>query len=288
MMNTKKMITLGAFALVLVSSVTAQKHTVYRKNRVFLGLYGGVNYSLPKITEEHHILIPDPQSSDALSEKEYGKLFQNGSHQFGMYFLYSMTRRFSLVFQPAYYTYEFKYRTAYAWSDTVDHMNFEREMHHDQKVSYFSLPLLVRWDMTVKQFAPYLQLGVYTDFRHQANKSISYDSTIDGELNEGQLSSTTAKVTATDHFNKFNFGLVGGVGISYFSKYFVIGIESNFRYGFFPLINNRNRYADLTGFTGQYLDVFDQLLMRNLNFQLKLLFPIDNLRELNILRRSKY
>lgn len=287
MIVTRKLIALGVFMLVFMYPAAAQKYSVHRKDRVFLGLYGGVNYSIPKVTEKHNVLTSISQSDDNLSEKEYGKLFQNGSHQFGMYFLYSMTRRFSLVIQPAYYTYGFKYKTAYSWSDTVESMNFEREMHHNQKLSYFTLPVLVRWDMTMKQVSPYLQLGVYADFRHRANKSVSYDSTIDGELNEEPLNAT-ADVTATDHINKFDVGLVGGAGISYFSKYFVVGLESNFRYGFLPLVNKRNRYSDLTGFTAQYFDVFDQLLMRDLNFQIKFLFPIDNLKELNILRRAKY
>lgn len=286
-MMAKKKIILGVAVWMLACSALAQKYSVHRKDRVFLGVYGGVNYSLPDATEKHAVLVADPQSADGLSEKDYNKLFENGSHQFGMYFLYCMSKRFSLVFQPAYYTERFKYQTAYSWRDTVNYMDFSRELHHDQKIAYFSLPLLVRWDMSLRQVSPYIQLGVYTDFRHRASKSISYDATIDGELNEDQLNSTSSAM-ATDHFNKFNVGLVGGLGISYFSKYFVIGIESNFRYGLLPVVNERNRYSDQTGFTAQYLDVLDQLKLSNLNFQMKVLFPIDNLRELNILRRSKY
>lgn len=286
MITTKKIVTLGICTLLSISQAVGQKNTVHRKKRAFLGVYGGVNYSLPKITEKHSVLT-SMSSSEEVFEKDYDKLFQNGSHQFGMYFLYGMTNRFSLVFQPAYYTYRYKYQTSYSWSDTVNYMNFEREMHHDQQLYYFSLPVLVRWDMTKRKFSPYLQLGVYTDLRHRASKSIGYDPIIDGELNKGSLTETE-RAMATDHINKVDVGLVGGIGLSYFSKYFVIGLESNFRYGFLPLINDRNRYADLTGFTGQHLDVPDQLLMRNINFQIKLLFPIDNLRTLDILRRAKY
>ena len=124
MITTKKIITLGVCMLLSVSQIIAQKNTVHRKNRAFLGVYGGVNYSLPQVTEKYSVLTPMSSSEDAF-EKDYDKLFQNGSHQFGMYFLYGLTNRFSLVFQPAYYTYRYKYQTSYSLSYKFNYMNFE-------------------------------------------------------------------------------------------------------------------------------------------------------------------
>lgn len=265
----------------------AQQFSVHRKNQMFLGFAGGINLTLPHVTEKYHVLVPTTESAGNGMDKKYGKLFQNIGSQFGLHFTYCLTANFSIVAQPGYRTHQFKYSTSYKWADTVENMNFEREFHHSQKLSYFTLPVLFRWDITTNQFSPFVQAGIFTDFRHQAQKQIGYDYTADGEENESQLNSST-RAPVTDHINKFNLGVVGGAGIAYYTKYVVVGFEAHFRYGFLPVINNRNRYADYTGFTAQYLDVFDQMTLSNLDFQFSVKLPITKAQTLNILRRKKY
>ncbi len=285
--KNKQNLLLALIVTTFFSIANAQQFHVFRKKQMFLGLTGGVNYTLPTVKEHHNVLIPLDLSSSG-EEKEYEKLFQNNSTQFGLYFSYSIDRNFSIVFQPSYYTYKFKYLTNYTWIDTVDIMNFTQEMKHVQSISTFSLPLSVRWDFTTNQISPYIQAGVFTDFRHRAYKSVYHDFTIDGEVDEKKASGTTNNTLVNPNFNKFNFGVTAGLGVSYYAKYFVIGIEGNYRYGFSNIVNDRNRYSDISGFTAQYLDVLDQMKLGNLNFQVTLLFPIDNSLSLNVLRRSKY
>ncbi|WP_343636552.1 hypothetical protein [Fluviicola sp.] len=269
--------------------IAQTKYTVHRKNRIYLGITGGMNFSATHVVKDYNLLTTTPQSSseNTNSEKDYQGLFKNKGSQFGLYFSYSFKKNLSIVFQPAYQISSFNYRTAYSWSDTVNEADFAMEMMHQQKVSSVNLPLLVRWDFTVSQFSPYIQGGIFTNFNHQARKTIFYDYTIDEDVDK-ETADRTGETDFTEHLLKANFGLTAGVGFTYFANYFAISLESNFRYGFRSMVNDQNRYADFTGLSMQYLDVPDQLKFMNLDIQLSVMFPIDNSISLGILRKSRH
>lgn len=266
-----------------------KKYTVHRKDKIYIGLLGGMNFSSTHVVKDYSLLMTTPQSStnNADAEKDYQKLFKNKGSQFGLYLSYSFSKNLSVVFEPSYQTNSFNYLTAYSWSDTVNGSDFSMEMMHQQKLSGVNLPLLVRYDFTVSQFSPYVQAGIFTNFMHQAKKTIFYDYTIDGEVDK-KSADQTGEADLTNHINKANFGLSAGVGFTYFANYFAISLESNFQYGFRSMVNDKNRYADYTGFSAQYLDVLDQLKLMNLNFQLSIMFPIDNSISLGILRKGRH
>lgn len=285
----KRMLFLLPVFLLSLNGMAQKKYTVHRKNRIYLGLSGGMNFSATQVVKDYHLLMPTPQSSGNNNdeEKDYQSLFKNRGSQFGLYFSYSFKNNLAVVFEPAYQTSSFNYRTAYSWSDTVNGSDFSIEMMHQQKLSSVNLPILVRWDFTISQFSPYVQGGIFANFNHQARKTIFYDQTIDEEVDK----KTTDQTGATDltrHINKANFGLSAGVGFTYFANYFAISLESNFRYGFRSIVNDQNRYADYTGLSVQYLDVMDQLKIMNLDIQLTIMFPIDNSISLGILRKGRH
>jgi hypothetical protein len=288
MMQTRILLLL-ALVLLSFNGMSQKKYTVHRKNRIYLGLSGGMNFSSARVVKDYSLLMPTPQSSGNNNdeEKDYQSLFKNKGSQFGLYFSYSFRKNLAVVFEPAYQTSSFNYRTAYSWSDTVNGSDFSMEMMHQQKLSGVNLPLLVRWDFTVSQFSPYLQAGIYANFRHQAKKTIFYDYTIDEEVDK-KTADRTGEADLTEHINKGNFGLSAGIGFTYFANYFAVSLESNFRYGFRSIVNDQNRYADYTGFSVQYLDVMDQLKLMNLDIQLTVMFPIDNSISLGILRKSRH
>lgn len=265
----------------------SQNYTVHRQNKVYIGLSGGMNFSKPHVTKDYSLLVGTPQSPEKPGEKSYEPLFKNSGSQFGLYLSFSFAKKFSVVLEPAFQISSFNYRTAYAWTDTVNNSNFAMEMMHQQKLSWVNLPLLVRWDFTMNQFSPYIQAGIFTAFRSHAKKTIFYDYTIDEDVNKKEAD-RTEEADLTQHINKANFGISAGAGLTFFSNYFAISLESNFRYGFRSIVNDKNRYADHTGFSVQYLDVMDQLKLMNLDIQLTIMFPIDNSIDLGILRKRRH
>jgi hypothetical protein len=267
------------------NAVNAQNFTVHKHKQLFVGLTGGVNFSMMNVREQFDVLTPTDLSER--TEKTYGTLFENRGHQFGFHAMYGLNRNLSLVGQVHYYTTQFRYMNQFSWMDTVYNMNTDREFLHVQKISTISVPVLIRYDFSRKQFTPYIQGGIYTDFRHKAFKQVRQDFTIDGEVNDENLNKTPYH-DVTPHFNRFGFGAMGGAGIAFFSKYIVLGLEANYRYGFSNMTNDRNRYADVSGFTTEYLDVFDQLKSSNINVQFSVIVPFYNLQTINVLRRTRY
>ena len=211
----------------------------------------------------------------------------NKGKQFGVRYQYNFTNVISVLAGFGYQTVGFNYRTQYSWSDSLQNQSFDREMNHVQQVSYLTLPIMGRWDFTESQFKPYAQAGIFMDFRYQASKVIHYDNTIDGAETANEVSSS-ALVSITDNTRKFNMGLMGGAGVSYYTKYFTIGVESNFRFGWMKVIEDDTRYSDLNGFALKYLDVQDQLKLRTFNVQLTLSVPVSNSVASNIMRRKHY
>jgi|TARA_R110000737_G_scaffold94590_1_gene128409 hypothetical protein len=260
-----------------------QNYTVHKEGKSYFGLVGGINFSLLKITDRYSVLT----SPEVNTDKDYDKFGKNRGVQFGIRYSYNFSNTISLQTGFGYQTSGFNYFTNYSWADTVNNQNFTREMHHLQKISYFTLPIMARWEMTKGQLKPFVQGGIFMDFRHQAKKVINYDNTIDGEETENQLSSSSL-VSITDYTRKFNMGLMGGIGISYNTKFITIGLESNFRYGFYKIMNDEVRYSDINGFSLQYLDVLDQMKLSDLNVQLSVSLAISNTVSANILRKRRY
>ena len=160
-------------------------------------------------------------------------------------------------------------------------------MYHKQQLSYFTVPIMARWDLTERQLKPYVQGGLFMDFRHQAGKIISYDNMIDEQEMASQASSSGwGDITANTQ--KFNMGLLAGAGVHYYTKYVTFGVETNFRYGVMKVVNDEMRYADQNDFALQYLDVLDQLKLSALNIQFSLSVPISNSVTYDILRKSRY
>ncbi len=275
---------LVVLVLSLVSlKVQGQNYTVHNTGKSYLGLLGGMNFSIPRITDRYSVLT----SAEEKFEKEYDKFGKTKGAQFGLQYSYNFTTAIAVLIGVGYETLGFKYFTNYSWVDTLEKQEFAREMHHIQKISYFTVPIQAKWEITRGQFTPFVQGGVYMDFRHQATKIIHYDNTIDQEETENQLS-YSPQVSIKEDTRKFNLGLTGGVGMSYHTKYATFGLESNFRYGFFDVVNDETRYTDRNGFALLYLDVLDQLKLSSLNVQASVSIPLNNAVRSNIMRKTKY
>ncbi len=286
-MNLKIRLPLTLLLCFTVHFTFGQKYMVHKKKTSYFGLTAGFNFSAPKVTDRYSILSAIGSADDDNFKKKYDKLGKNTGTQFGVRYAYNFTNSLSFLAGFGYQSLGFKYFTHYSWMDTIGNQNLNREMHHLQKISYLTLPLMLKWEMGNQQLLPYIQGGFFMDFRHQAKKVINYDNTIDEEETENQISSS-AMVSITDHIRKFNMGLIGGIGVNYYTKRMTFGIESNFNYGFLKVIDDKNRFSDFTGFALHYLDVMDQLKLSNLNIQLTVSIPINNAVSLNILRKRKY
>lgn len=289
-MSRKYRLSQVLIALILLfqgTGLAQNNFQVDRKNKVFFGIYGGTNVTNVQVKESYHVLTPTSEM-DLNGEKTYGKMFNNWSSQFGFKIMYGFSKHISVVVEPGVYSQRFHYLTNYAWQDTVDFMGFSKELRFNTTLTYFTIPLYIRWDMLKKQFTPFVQVGGFFDFRYKTQKTVFVDGVIDGEVDVDNSDLKTAEVSWNDYVNKNNYGIAGGLGFSYFSKYVVISLAVNYKLGLKPLFNERNRYSDIAGFSSQFLDVDDRIKLGSLNAQLSLMIPLSSMEYLKILRRTKY
>lgn len=251
----------------------AQRKYVYRKDRFFVGSFVGMNFTQPIVSDRYNVLVQTPQSAPGDFEKKYKTLAQNRGGNYGLYVSFAYTKYFSLIIQPGFRSQRFNYMTSYSWEDTLNVTNINKEMLHRQKISNVSIPVLTRWDFTTRHFSPFLQVGLSADFIYFANKSIYYDTKIDGEVDRKSANQSSVG-DFTNHMRKINVGLVGGGGITYYRESFAMTLASNVKYGLRNVIDDQKRYADFTGFGVEYLDVMDQFKLLDLDIQLTLMIPI--------------
>ncbi len=286
-MSLKKQLSLILLVGLLSQFSFGQKYSVHKKNKAYIALTGGFNFSFPKVTDRYTVLTSFAGTEDDSFKKKYDKFGKNKGAQFGFRYSYNFSNAMSIVTGFGYESLGFNYVTHFSWLDTIGNQDFNREMHHLQKISYFSVPIMAKWEMTTGQLIPYMQAGIFLDFRHQGKKVIHYDNTIDEKETENQISKSDV-VSITDYTRKFNMGFMGGIGIAYHTKFAAFGVESNFRSGFRRIMKDENRYSDYNGFALQYLDVFDQVKLSALSIEFTVSVPINHSVSMNILRRRKY
>jgi len=271
-LRKKKIYTVAIF---LLCALQAQSQVAINRARHFMiGVKGGVNFTQPVVYRSYSVLTSTPQSANGDSEKQYDPLFLNPGGHFGLIVMYGVTDNLSIVFQPTYFNYNFRYHTDYSWTDTLTPGVQETRYEHVQNLYYFEFPLMARWDFTRGRFSPYLQAGGFVGVLHTSNKYIRYFNSNDAPVPEGQELPVTPAVSLNQNINTINAGVIGGAGVCYNSKYVQIGLECNFRYGLTPITDPRNRYSDVTGFSSGYFDVLDDLSLMNLEFSLTACFPI--------------
>lgn len=256
-------------------SLSIHSQDFVRAKRFFLGLKGGVNFTQPVVMREYNVLSPAPGSPNNLP-KEYRPMFSgsNIGGQFGVVALYYFNQHLALSIQPIYFNYNFSYLRTYAWQDTISQEQIDITNEHHYRLHYFELPVMLRYDILPGRFTPYIQAGGFLGFLHTANTSTAYTSTYDVPVQPGQDPPQTPAVAITRNINLLNAGIIGGAGICYSTDYVQVGLEANFRYGFLPVANARNRYSDVSGSASGYLDVMDDFTLMNLEISLTVIFPI--------------
>jgi len=131
------------------------------------------------------------------------------------------------------------------------------DVNVNEKLSYIEVPLTVKYTFGKGRLKPYLEIGAYEGFLISANSDFNETYTLTGEkFSDNNVSSDSRR-------NKTNFGVLGGVGLTYKvgSGHFVLDV----RYcdGLTNIINGSNRYADENiYFKYYYLD--DDLSISNL------------------------
>lgn len=207
----------------------------YKPAPMFLfGLSVGYNQSFVKATKTYSIVHNDDES-------QYASYKNKGGFQLGVQFEYR-------AYKNLWAELGFRYRQS-GYEHTLDSVE-QTTVNYSEKMSYFDVPLSLKYYLPIKKLYPYVQAGATFSFLTNALSTTTRDDLKD-------------IVNRTDYRNNFMIGYFGGAGLAYRLKGFQAFVD--FRYtAYSDLVNKEGtRYADLTNvFKYYYID--DDFKMNNM------------------------
>ncbi len=199
-----------------------------------LGINGGINWPIIDVVQTYSVVHADDTPGLATYES-------NPGYQFGI----AIEKR---AYKDLWIELEFGLRST-RYTHTLDSIN-NSTVQYKEKLTYFDLPLSLKYYFLQGSLKPYLQAGVDFSFLGQALSTTTRDDQTD-LVNRTALRNTT------------NIGYFGTAGVSYAIKAF--GVFANVRYTYFPDLVNKEgtRYADdINLYKYYYID--DDFRMDNL------------------------
>ncbi|MCG9910966.1 MAG: PorT family protein [Flavobacteriales bacterium] len=273
-MKQTRVLILLFFALFLAEGTQsfAQKKRFDRSKQLIVGIKGGVNFTHPMVLQSHSVFSPTGNSANGSENKTYEPIMKNMGFQGGLFLLYRFTNQISAGIEGLFFQYRYAYSNTYTWADTQEGTSFTLEQKHINRLHYFEIPALVRYDINIRKITPFVQGGVYTGFL-QSGISQTRSTQSSGQV--FPASPTQNPPTQTnDRFAKVSFGVLGGAGVSYFAGKVMLSLGGNVRYSILPPTGNLHRYNDQASTSSAYLDVPDNIRLLNLELYISVGVPI--------------
>lgn len=258
--------------LVMASAIPSAAQRFNRKKQVVVGIKGGVNFTQPTVLRHHSVFSPTGNSVHGAENKTYDPFIKNMGFNGGITLMYRITNRLSVTLEGLYFQYRYAYRNTYLWTDADDGTVFTLEQRQANRLNYFELPLMLRYDFTIRKVTPFVQGGIFAGFLHSAvtqTEARQYSS----QLAPAEASKSPFTET-NDRYAKIHLGAVGGAGISFFAGRVMFTLGGNVRYSLLPPTNELHRYNDQASSSTAYLDVPDKLNFLNLELYLGISVPL--------------
>jgi hypothetical protein len=203
-------------------------------------------------------------------EKTYDGMLPGGQAGITVSFYH---RGFSFIFEPAFKTQQFGYGTTYQWvSEQTPENSLEINYAHGVNLQYIQVPVFLRYDFLQGKFRPFVQVGGFYNRLINAKKTVSTSGTDTASGTAGSFQDQEVTFGATELFNKQNYGIAAGGGVSYdiWNVRFILAV--NYMYGMNNITNAENRYnGNPLVDTG---DVMDDIHLRSIDVSLNCVFPL--------------
>lgn len=275
-----KKIVILIFCVLAVSLTHAQRkrkapyggnraNSTFLRTQWWLGFQGGVNFTQAKVIESFSSFAPVNYESSEI-EKSYQGMLPGGQAGITVSFYH---RGFSFVFEPSFKTQQFGYGNTYQWiSEQNPDNSLELNYDHSVNMQYVQVPVYLRYDIIQGTLRPFVQFGGFYNRLINARKTIHTTGTDNASGSAGSFQDQEVTFGATDLFNKQNYGIAGGGGLSYdvWNVRFVLAV--NYLYSMANVTNAENRYSgNPIADTG---DVMDDLNLHSLDISINCVFPL--------------
>ncbi len=240
----------------------------FLEKQFWMGLKAGTNFSKVHLTKEYSVISPVNNEETSKEYESFNKPGFQVALELTFYF-----KGISASLQPTYRTSTFTYANHYEWADAAVPTNsLTLDYYQEQKLEYFEVPLVVKYDILSGNLRPYIQLGGYGAFLINATKTVEVSGLDLASGGENSFTNEPVIVGAKDLFAKSNWGLIGGAGVNYNVGNIRINLDIMYRYGMSNISSTENRYSnDRLAGVG---DAMDDMTMDNLSISLGALFPL--------------
>ena len=235
----------------------------------WLGFKAGTNLSQADVMKRYTILTPTNYASDQ-TDKTYDAFNVFGiltSVEASFYY-----KGFSFSLQPSYRSSYFTYSNQLRWFSTTNSSeSLTQTFNQEQKVEFAEIPFLIKYDVYGDRLRPFVQVGIYYSMLINAVKTVQVAGTDIASGGTNQLSSEPVIVGTKDLFAN-NWGLIGGVGVTYQTGNVRWILDATYRMGMSNIVDTKNRFANdrLSGIG----DAQDDLKLNNIVITAGVLFPL--------------
>jgi hypothetical protein len=240
-----------------------------------VGFRGGINFTQPFVMNRNEVLQGyDPS---VVYRKDYSPFITNIGYHYAFMFQSYLNESLSLSFEPAFVNYSYKYSLSTSWTNGTDPADYiEYEAKHRNSISYFELPLLLRYEFTGRRIQPFISVGFTYGYRLTAVKKMEYSVTQYLGNVTIPYENSTQTTNSSESYIRSRFGVAPGIGFFYPLGKVRLMLSADISFSLNNITDESQRYVNSSVTTGMY-DVQDDIRPGILNVTLGFLFNTGNM-----------
>jgi len=234
----------------------------------WLGIRGGTNLSQTTLIKSFSGLNPINYSEENL-EKEYENFVKPAFH-IGMDITF-YHKGFSILTFPTFFRNNIVYSSQLSWSGETERDQYETSYDVQQSITFLELPLAVKYDVIGDKIRPFVIAGAFYSIVFDANKEVQVFETDYASGEPVQFDRANIKLNNKEEI-KNNWGVLGGVGVSFDFWNIRSIIDVQYRHSFHSIVNSETRFDENT--FSSFGEVQDDYSLQNYSASLSFVFPL--------------
>ncbi len=239
----------------------------------WVGIKAGTNLSDPNASGNFWIFSFTDTPSPGNAEKTYNQLSDPG-YQFGFLVGFEFLRGLSANLEPVYSTYRYSYSVSYDYSSEEDPTkSVALAFNHTNQLQYIELPLTFKYELMQGKTKPFVKGGAYITTLLNATKKVEEEITDNATGGNTIYEKNEYAGEITNFYQKSNWGLQLGIGVTQNLGNARFGLEVNYKSGMKNISNSNSRFRDNQFLSGVF-DAQDDIKLKAVEISLSVVMPL--------------